>query len=93
MLNLTTDAAGGTCYRAGVGTDTGQTLTVTAREVTERKFDPSAYPYRHLAVVQVAKIGTPDSPDTACHERGGDARTGRLGNLPASLWPTVPSSR
>lgn len=38
-----------------------QTLTVSARDVADRKFDPSAYPYHHLAVVQVAKIGTPDS--------------------------------
>ncbi len=38
-----------------------QTLTVTARDVADRKFDPAAYPYQHLAVVQVAKIGTPDS--------------------------------
>ncbi|WP_331773286.1 hypothetical protein OG948_58875 (plasmid) [Embleya sp. NBC_00888] len=44
-----------------MGTDSVQTLTVTAREVVDRKFDTSAYPYRHLAVVQVAKIGTPDS--------------------------------
>lgn len=44
-----------------MGTNIGQTLTVTAREVADRKFDPSAYPYQHLAVVQVAKIGTPDS--------------------------------
>jgi hypothetical protein len=51
----------GACYRAGVGTNIGQTLTVTARDVADRKFDPSAYPYRHLAVVQVAKLGTPDS--------------------------------
>ena len=51
----------GPCYRAGVGTDAGTTMTVSAREITDRRFDPSAYPYRHLAVVQVAKIGTPDS--------------------------------
>ncbi|GIG88548.1 hypothetical protein [Plantactinospora endophytica] len=44
-----------------MGSNSGQTLTVTAREVVDRKFDPSSYPYRHLAVVQVAKIGTPDS--------------------------------
>ncbi len=44
-----------------MGTNSAQTLTITAREVVERKFDPSAYPYQHLAVVQVAKIGTPDS--------------------------------
>jgi len=29
--------------------------------VADRKFDPAAYPHQHLAVVQVAKIGTPDS--------------------------------
>jgi hypothetical protein len=44
-----------------VGTNSPQTLTVTAREVADRKFDPSTYPYRHLAVVQTAKIGTPES--------------------------------
>jgi hypothetical protein len=44
-----------------VATNTAQTLTVTARHVADRKFDPSAYPYQHLAVVQVAKIGSPDS--------------------------------
>lgn len=38
-----------------------QTLTVKARDVVDRKFDPSVYPYQHLAVIQVAKIGTPDS--------------------------------
>jgi hypothetical protein len=56
-----TAAVGGACYRAVVGTNAAKTLTVTAREVVDRKFDPSAYPYQHLAVVQVAKIGTPDS--------------------------------
>jgi hypothetical protein len=44
-----------------VGTDAARTLTVTARAVADRQFDPSSYPHQHLAVVQVAKIGTPDS--------------------------------
>jgi hypothetical protein len=44
-----------------VATNPAQTLTVSARDVANRKFDPAAYPHRHLAVVQVAKIGTPDS--------------------------------
>lgn len=38
-----------------------QTMTVSARDVADRKFDPAAYPYAHLAVVQVAKVGTPNS--------------------------------
>lgn len=41
--------------------DPVRTLTVSARDVADRRFDPSTYPYQHLAVVQVAKIGTPDS--------------------------------
>ena len=49
----------GACYRAGVAADPAQTLTVSARDLAERKFAPSAYPYQRLAVVQVAKIGTP----------------------------------
>lgn len=49
------------CYRAGVVANPAQTLTVSARDVADRKFDSSAYPYQHLAVVQMAKIGTPDS--------------------------------
>ena len=44
-----------------VGTKAAQTMTVTARDVAHRKFDPADYPHQHLAVVQVAKIGTPDS--------------------------------
>jgi hypothetical protein len=44
-----------------VAADPAQTLTVTARQVVDRKFEPSRYPYRHLAVQQVAKLGTPDS--------------------------------
>lgn len=44
-----------------MGTNATQTLTVTAREIVDRKFDASAYPFQHLAVVQVAKVGTPDS--------------------------------
>ncbi len=44
-----------------MGTNSTETLTITAREVTNGKFDPSAYPFQHLAVVQVARIGTPDS--------------------------------
>ena len=38
-----------------------QTLTVTARDVVDQKFDPAAYPYRHLAVVQIGKIGGPEA--------------------------------
>ncbi|WP_412735966.1 hypothetical protein [Krasilnikovia sp. MM14-A1259] len=38
-----------------------QTLTVAASVVVDGKFDPNAYPYQHLAVVRVGKIGTPDS--------------------------------
>ena len=41
--------------------DTAKTLTVSARDVVKQKFDVHAYPHRHLAVVQVGKIGTPDS--------------------------------
>jgi hypothetical protein len=44
-----------------VAANPAQTLTVSARDVADRKFDPASYPYEHLAVVQVAKIGTPDS--------------------------------
>jgi hypothetical protein len=34
-----------------------QALTVRARDVVNGRFNPSAYPHRHLAVVQIAKIG------------------------------------
>lgn len=44
-----------------VSADPDQTMTISARDVARGRFDPAAYPYRHLAVVQVAKIGTPDS--------------------------------
>lgn len=48
-------------YRAGVASDAGTTMTVSARDVVDRRFNPSAYPYRHLAITQVAKLGTPNS--------------------------------
>jgi hypothetical protein len=51
----------GRCYLAGVSSNAVKTLTVTAREIAERTVDLSAYPYRHLAIKQVANIGTPDS--------------------------------
>jgi hypothetical protein len=38
-----------------------QTLTVSARDVVDKKFDVRVYPYHHLAVVQMAKVGGPDS--------------------------------
>jgi hypothetical protein len=60
-VSLDWGAVDDACYSAGVSTDPARTLTVTARDVADRKFDPSAYPFQHLAVVQVAKIGTPDS--------------------------------
>ena len=41
--------------------DPTRTLTVTAREVVDGAFNTGAYPHRHLAVIQVAKIGTPNS--------------------------------
>lgn len=41
--------------------DPSQTLTVSAGDVTGRTFDPSAYPHRHLAIVQTGKLGTADS--------------------------------
>ena len=41
--------------------DTAQTLTVSARDVVEQKFDVHAYPHRHLAIVQVGKIGSAES--------------------------------
>ena len=44
-----------------MGSDSAKTMTVSARDVVRQKFDLHAYPHRHLAVVQVAKIGTPDS--------------------------------
>jgi hypothetical protein len=44
-----------------VGSDSATTFTVSAREVVRQRFDLHAYPHRHLAVVQVARIGTPDS--------------------------------
>jgi hypothetical protein len=44
-----------------VAKDTAQTLTVSARDVVKQTFDVYAYPHRHLAVVQVGKIGTPES--------------------------------
>ena len=36
-------------------------MTVSARDVAQGKFDLHAYPHSHLAVVQVGKIGTPES--------------------------------
>lgn len=44
-----------------MATNTGPSMQVSARDIVERKFNPAAYPYHHLAIVQVAKIGTPDS--------------------------------
>jgi hypothetical protein len=44
-----------------VRTDTARTLTVSARDVVKQRFDLHAYPHQHLAIVQVGKIGTPDS--------------------------------
>ena len=41
--------------------DPAHSLTVSARDVVKQKFDVHAYPHRHLAIVQVGKIGTPDS--------------------------------
>jgi hypothetical protein len=38
-----------------------QTLTVSARDVVDRRFDAALYPHRHLAVVQVGKLGGPDA--------------------------------
>jgi hypothetical protein len=38
-----------------------QTLTVTARDVVNQKFDLTGYPYRYLAVIQVGKIGGPEA--------------------------------
>jgi hypothetical protein len=36
-----------------------QALTVKASDVVDGRFNPSAYPHRHLAVIQVGKIGPP----------------------------------
>ena len=47
-------------YRGGVGTNAAPGITVSARDVVNRKFDPATHPYRHLAVMQMAKIGSPD---------------------------------
>lgn len=44
-----------------MGTDAARTMTVSARDVVKRRFDLHAYPHQHLAIVQAAKIGTPDS--------------------------------
>jgi hypothetical protein len=44
-----------------VADDPIRTLTVSARDVVDHVFNVAAYPHRHLAVVQVAKIGTPNS--------------------------------
>ena len=41
--------------------DPARTLTVTARDVIDGAFNAGAYPHHHLAVLQVAKIGTPNS--------------------------------
>lgn len=47
------------CYRRGVADDPARTFTVSARDVVKGAFDAASYPHRHLALVQVAKIGTP----------------------------------
>jgi hypothetical protein len=44
-----------------MGTNPAETMTVTARQVTDGKFDPGAYPYAHLAVMQAAGISSADS--------------------------------
>ena len=36
-------------------------MTISARDVTDGMFDSGAYPHQHLAVVQVGKIGLPES--------------------------------
>jgi hypothetical protein len=46
---------------SGSASKAAQTLTVSARDVVEQKFDPAAYPYRHVAVVAAGKVGTPDA--------------------------------
>ena len=44
-----------------MGKDSAESLTVSARDVVQQKFDLAAYPHAHLAIVQVGRIGTPEA--------------------------------